>query len=163
MPETFPLRRPEQLFRIAQKSFAKRDFSRSFNYLLRAVDQDHSMREAHFWLGWGYYLGWHDSGSNPDLESATNAFLISAQQDYTFAQNNLAVLWEDALQAGRGGYIEHPSLDETEHWFHLAAQRGLPRAQYNLGRIYQSYASDYPQSDAASKQHDHSQAEYWYR
>ena len=152
----------DSLFQRAKELRAKGELKQSHEYLLRTVAQNPLHSEALFWLGWAYLTGWAFEGVG-DPHEAENAFKKSALQGNTFSQNNLGVVLLEAVEWGPEDESAQPRISEAEHWLRQAAEHGLDKAQYNLGRLYEQFAFEEQMETNACAPQDNTEAEPWYR
>ena len=107
-----------------------------YDFEQRAVQGD---PVAQFCLGYMYK---HGKGVAPNNEKAIEWYTKAAKQGYTFAQNNLGVmylrLWEELefreRKLGRDDLETDMILcfEKTFRWFRKAAKHGNPTSQFNL-------------------------------
>lgn len=91
-------------------------FTQAFKEFKRLAEQGD--KRAQYYVGRMLHLG---EGIGQDKQEAYKWYLMSAQQGFARAQNNLGAL-----------YFERGEIDAADFWFKKAAAQGLPQAQNNL-------------------------------
>ena len=106
--------------RIAQAAYDSGDYEEAFRLLKALAEQGHARAQAK--LGYLYGTG---RGVGQDEDKAVEWYRKGAQQGDADAQNNLAVMYENAR--------DYP---EAVKWYRKLAEQGHAPAQARLGYLY---------------------------
>jgi len=124
----------------AQGLGVRRDLTEAFRWYQKAANQGNAAAE--FALGQMYARGW---GVPRDQADALRWFQMANAPDADGPPTDWTVI---------EGYGTNQDPKQAAYWYRLAAEKGHPEAQFNLGRLYAS---------GKGVEHDEEQALRWIR